>query len=78
MASGTKVPREILEQIPVLSAQGHSNYKIADMLGIGESTVRRNKNYDPNAVEPRSKYQFTERQIEIAVKAAEKGEHRDR
>lgn len=72
MPSGTKVSHEVLKQIPALSAKGLSNYKIAELLGIGESTVRRNKNYDPNAVEPRSKYQFTKRQMEIAIKAAEK------
>ena len=72
MASGTKVPHEILKQIPELRADGLSNYKIAEILGIGESTVRRNKDYDPKAIEPRSKYQFTKRQMEIAIKVAEK------
>lgn len=70
--SGTPLDKKVLEQIPVFRAQGFSFYKIADMLGIGESTARRHQNYDPNVVEPRSKYQFTERQLEIALDALSK------
>lgn len=70
--SGNPIDPKLLEQIPVFRAQGFSFYKIADMLGIGESTARRHQNYDPNVVEPRSKYKFTERQLEIALDALSK------
>jgi transposase len=70
--SGTPIEKKLLEQIPVFRAQGLSFYKIADMLGIGESTARKHQNYYPSVAEPRSNYKFTERQLEIALDALSK------
>lgn len=63
---------DVLRQIPLLRSQGLSSYKIADKLGIGESTVRKHKNYRPPTQKPTTEYKFTKRQIEIAVEAAKK------
>ena len=68
----TPIDEDILEQIPFLRAQGLSFYKIAEKLGIGESTARKHQNYKLQNNKPLSQYSFTKRQLEIAIKAAEK------
>ena len=68
----TPIDDFILEQIPGLRAQGLSFYKIAEILGIGESTVRKHQNFKSINKKPLVEYNFTDRQIEIAIAAAEK------
>lgn len=65
MSKGLPLDPEILCQIPELRKQGLSFYKIAERLGIGESTARKHQSYTPST-------QFTKRQLEIAIAAAEK------
>lgn len=71
MKNSRPIDPEVLSQIPILKQKGLSNYAIAAMLGIGESTVRKHKNYDPEAVATDG-YIFTKRQLEIALVAVEK------
>ena len=68
----TPIDDFILEQIPGLRAQGLSFYKIAERLGIGESTVRKHQNFKLQNNKALAEYNFTERQLEIAIAAAEK------
>lgn len=62
---------EILIQIPELRKQGLSNYAVAKVLGIGETTVRKYKNYDPKGHQVLDSYTFTQRQLDIAIAALE-------
>lgn len=68
----TPIDDYVLEQIPGLRAQGYSFRVIASKLGIGESTVRKYQDYKPKNSMPLSEYNFTKRQLEIAIAAAEK------
>lgn len=68
----TPIDEDILEQIPVLRAQGLPFRKIASQLGIGESTVRKHQDFKLQNKKPLSEYSFSARQLEIAIKAAEK------
>ena len=70
--SGTPVDPDILRKIPELRKQGLSFRKIATQLKIGEATVRKHQNYRPTTLKPESAYRFTQRQLEIAIAAAEK------
>lgn len=70
--SGTAIDPDVLRKIPELRKQGMSFYKIATLLGIGESTVRKHQNYRPSTLKPEASYRFSKRQLEIAIKAAEK------
>lgn len=74
MIGYNKVPisEDILEQIPGLRAQGMAFRKIAAKLQIGETTVRKYQNYKLQNEKPLSQYPFTQRQLEIAIAAAEK------
>lgn len=68
----TPINEDILEQIPGLRTQGYSFRAIAKKLGIGETTVRKHQNFKLQNKKPLSEYSFTKRQLEIAIKAAEK------
>lgn len=68
----TPIDDFILEQIPGLRAQGLSFYKIAEILGIGESTARKHQNFKLKNNKALVEYNFTDRQLEIAILAAEK------
>ena len=68
----TPIHSDILRQIPELRKQGLSFRAIARKLEIGESTVRKYQNYRPTTLKPESAYNFTKRQLEIALAAAEK------
>lgn len=74
MIGYNKVPisEDVLEQIPGLRSQGMSFRKIAAKLRIGETTVRKYQNYKLKNDKPISEYNFTKRQLEIAISAAEK------
>ena len=68
----TPIDDYVLEQIPGLRAQGLSFRAIAAKLNIGETTVRKHQNFKLQNKKPLSEYAFTDRQLEIAIKAAEK------
>lgn len=68
----TPIDDLVLEQIPGLRAQGLSFRAIATQLKIGESTVRKHQNFKLQNKKPLSEYNFTKRQLEIAIAAAEK------
>lgn len=68
----TPIDEDILEKIPGLRAQGMAFRAIASQLGIGESTVRKHQDFKLQNKKPLSEYSFTKRQLEIAIKAAEK------
>ena len=72
MPNGTPLDSETLRKIPELRKQGLSFYKIADILGIGESTARKHQNYRATTAKPLDQYNFTVRQMEIALEAAKK------
>lgn len=69
MPARVSIDPDILRQIPILRKQGLSFYKIAEKLGIGESTVRKHQNYNPPTKHPIDDYIFTKRQMEIAITA---------
>ena len=70
--SGIPIDPDILRKIPELRKQGLSFRKIAHQLQIGEATVRKHQNYRPTTLKPESSYRFSQRQLEIAIAAAEK------
>jgi DNA-binding NarL/FixJ family response regulator len=72
MSSGIPLDSEVLRQIPELRKQGLSFYKIAERLGIGESTARKHQNYRATTAKPLDQYAFTDRQLEIAIAASKK------
>jgi predicted transcriptional regulator len=72
MKSSKPIAPEVLEQIPGLRKKGLSYYKIASLLGIGESTARKYKNYKSAHLKSSDQYIFTNRQLEIAIAAIEK------
>jgi hypothetical protein len=71
----TPISKSILKKIRPLRKKGLSFRKIATQLDIGETTVRKYQNY----IHPRpprnrfneGKYKFTDRQVQIAIIAAE-------
>jgi ribosomal protein L32E len=65
------VNKELIDQIAKLRYQGYSHVRVANMLNIGETTSKKYGPKDAITISTRHKDQFTERQMQIAIKALE-------